>query len=273
MFSSLHTSMTPRFPAQSHLGVQGSERESTMELTAIFESLFIGDGTYPPLHKGQLVNLSFEITPKRITETFKDTPERFNHLGSGEYSFCGEILKTYPNADDPSGMLIATSANLDKMPFLISSIAQKLTLLLYKVFRPKLVGTIIIVKASDFSFYILSYESKTYTQGSKIAGIGTLLLDHYTWVECLSEYKDPPNLFYNLQVKRIRKVQIPDKFVEHYEDGKSKPTRLEPNEYSASDVEEIETMIGQPFDEEFYIIDFDTNGVENAPIKRTFIEP
>lgn len=273
MFSSLHTSMTPRFPARSHLGVQGSERESTMELTAIFESWFIGDGTYPPLHKGQLVNLSFEITPKHITETVSDTPERFNHLGSGEYSFCGEILKTYPNANDTSGMIMATSANLDKMPSMISSIAQRLKLLLYKVFRPNLVGTIIVVKASDFSFYILSYETKTYARGSKIAGIGTLSLDHYAWVEFLCSYEDAPNLFYNLQVKRIRKVQIPDKFVDRYEDGKSQPTRLEPNEYSASDVEEIETMIGQPFDEEFYIIDFDTNGVENASIKRTFIEP
>lgn len=32
-----------------------------LELTAIFESLYIGDGTYPPLHKGMPVNLSFRI--------------------------------------------------------------------------------------------------------------------------------------------------------------------------------------------------------------------
>ncbi|HWS53171.1 MAG TPA: hypothetical protein VN228_03560 [Pyrinomonadaceae bacterium] len=39
-----------------------------MNLTAIFESWHVGDGNYPPLRKGQLVNLSFELEPRGVGE-------------------------------------------------------------------------------------------------------------------------------------------------------------------------------------------------------------
>jgi hypothetical protein len=97
------------------------------------------------------------------------------------------------------------------------------------------------------------------------------LLDHYSWVEYFAKYENPPDLFYKLSVKRILKVNIPEKFVARHETGKSLPTRLIPEDYSLSDVEEINSMQGQPFDEEFYIIDFDSSELEGCEIPRTFI--
>ena len=205
---------------------------SLMNLTAVFESWHIGDGNYPPLSKGELVNLSFEFEPRRIEEVSLDVPESFEHLGKGEYRFCGTAVNVYESSDDPA---------------------------------------ITIIETGDFRFYIMSDESNRYVQGRRYRGEGTLLLDHYSWVEYLSDRENPPDLFYQLEVKRILKVNTPEKFVARHETGKSFPTRLVPENYSASDVEEINAMHGQPFDEEFYIIDFDNSELEGREIPRTFI--
>jgi len=203
-----------------------------MNLTAIFESWHVDDGNYPPLTVGQLVNLSFELEPRQTEGVSLDVPESFEHLGKGEYRFCGTALNVYEKPDDP---------------------------------------TITIIKTGEFRFYIMFEESNRYVQGKRYCGVGTLLLDHYSWVEYLSERENPPDLFHKLQVKRILKVNIPEKFVARHETGKSLPTRLIPADYSVSDVEEINTMQDQPFDEEFYIIDFDSSELEGRDIPRTFI--
>ncbi len=203
-----------------------------MNLTAIFESWHIGDGNYPPLSVGQLVNLSFEFEPRKMEEVSSDVPESFEDLGSGEYRFCGTALNVYENAGDPA---------------------------------------ITIIKTGDFRFYIMSDESNRYVQCRRYCGEGTLLLDHYSWVEYLSERENPPDLFYKLEVKRVLKVNMPEKFVARHETGKSLPTRLIPEDYSASDVEELITMQGQALDEEFYIVDFDSSELEGRDIPRTFI--
>jgi hypothetical protein len=203
-----------------------------MNLTAVFESWHIGDGNYPPLSKGELVNLSFELEPRKMEEASLGVAESFEHLGKGEYRFCGTAVNVYESADDPA---------------------------------------ITIIKIGDFRFYIMSDESNRYAQGRRYCGEETLLLDHYSWVEYLSDRENPPDLFYNFTVKRILKVNMPEKFVARHQTGKSFPTRLVPEDYSVSNVQEINTMQGQPFDEEFYIIDFDSSELEGRDIPRTFI--
>ena len=59
-------------------------------LTAVFESWHIGNGNYPPLRRGEQVNLSFEIEPLAIDPLAADEPESFVHLESGEHDF--EVL-------------------------------------------------------------------------------------------------------------------------------------------------------------------------------------
>ncbi len=203
-----------------------------MELTAVFESWHIGDGNYPPLHVGQRANLSFEIDAKHLEEASLDLPENFIHLGSAEYRFCGKILRVYEHEGNEK---------------------------------------IVVIKAKDFCFYIERRKSDHHQAGMKITGEGTLLLDHYIWVEFLDTYADPPNLFYNLKVTRIRKIRIPDQLVVRSGTSISYPCRLAPKEYSESDIEELSTMQGQNFNEEFYLVDFDSKGLEKEEIARTFI--
>ena len=203
-----------------------------MNLTAVFESWHIGDGNYPPFNKGQLVNLSFELEPRRFEAVSLSNPECFEHLGNGDYRCCGTVQKVYEGQDQ---------------------------------------DTVVIFQTGDFRFYVMSEQSERYEQGRRYCGEGTLLLDHYYWVEFLESYELPPNLFYNLKVSRILRVEIPESFVARHEKGKSLPTRLLPQDYSASQVEELDTMQGQSFDEEFYLIVFDGSGLEECNIPRTFL--
>src|SRR5436190_9553398 len=198
-----------------------------MNLTAIFESHHIDDRNYPPFSKGQLVNLSFELEPREMEEVSSSIPESFEHLGNGEYRCCCTVQKIYEGEDQ---------------------------------------DTVVILQAHDFRFYTMSEQPDSYVRGRRYCGEGTLLLDHYYWVEFLEEYPDPPNLFFNLEVSRILKVEMPERFVARHENGKSFPTRLVPEDYSASDVEELDTMEAQAFDEEFYVIEFDGSGLEGRDI-------
>ena len=111
-----------------------------MKLSAIFESWHIGDGNYPPLHKGQLVNLSFEVEPRTIEEASLNAPHSFEHLGDGEYRFCGDVIRVYGGVDR---------------------------------------DTVVIFEAGEFRFYVMSYEAGRYVQDQRYCGEGTLLLDHY----------------------------------------------------------------------------------------------
>ena len=104
--------------------------------------------------------------------------------------------------------------------------------------------------------------------GERVEFAGTLLLDHYIWVEYLHTYPDPPDLFYNLRVTRIRKVTVPERFIARHEGGKALPSRVGPADFEK--VEDLATMEGQPFDEEFFVIDFDGAGLEGANLPLTF---
>lgn len=205
-----------------------------MELTAVFEAWHIGDGNYPPLHVGQLVNLSFEIETTSLKPAGIDLPENLTHQGNAEYQFCGEILRVYGKEKE-----------------------RKL----------------IVIQVQDFRFYIeLGLNVPVPCEvGAKVMGQGTLLLDYYIWVEFLANYEDPPNLFYNLHVTRIRKIRIPERFVVRQDKGTSCPVRLSPKDYSDVDIEDMSTMEGQSFDQEFYLVDFDTKGFEKVEIPRTFL--
>ena len=202
-----------------------------MELTAIFESWLVGDGNYPPLHRGQLVRLSFELQPKRIATRQNGNASLFQHQGDAEYLGRGQVIRKYTETDE----------------------------------------TIAVIAAGEFRFFIDAPAAADLAVGDQIEFEGTLHLDHYVWVEFLGEYPDPPDLFYNLRVTRIRKVQVPERFIQRQRDEKAKtyPAHVSPSDFGA--VEELETMDGQRFDEEFYVIDFDSSGVETAQIPRTFL--
>ncbi|MDH3974549.1 MAG: hypothetical protein OEV42_09765 [Deltaproteobacteria bacterium] len=203
-----------------------------MILEAIFESWHIGDGNYPPLKTGDKVNLSFELEERGI-KTITETNEYFmRSQGNADYEFSGIVLRNYGQENNEY---------------------------------------ILVVDTGGFKFYICSNKVSEFKAGDQVAGEGTLLLDHYIWVEFLNDYKNPPDLFYNLTVDQIRKVKIPEKFIYRHKNGKSMPTRVDMNEANDIEIEELKTMEGQPFDEEFYIVKFDDSGLEGVRIAKTFI--
>ena len=199
-----------------------------MQLTAIFESWHIGDGNYPPLHRGQLVRLSFELHSTQLTPIQRPAQSDFSHVGDARYVGSGQVLRHYANDGDE----------------------------------------IAIIEAGTLRFYVNGPKASKLRPGAAVQFEGTLLLDHYIWVEFLADYPDPPDLFYNLRVVRIRKVGIPDAFVRRHAKSLSYPTTVAPADFGA--VEELETMEGQEFAREFYVIDFDGAGLEGIEVPRTF---
>ena len=125
-----------------------------MKLTAVFESWHLPDGNYPPLHRDQLVNLSFEVEPSVLSKT-STRPERFDQIVDANYKFTGTVLRVY---DDSSN------------------------------------SPIVVIQAGAFKFYMNSFpkEAPLLVEGDKCEGQGKLLLDHYIWVEFRSTYQDPP---------------------------------------------------------------------------------
>jgi len=79
--------------------------DSGVNLSAVFETWHLGDGNYPPLFKGMLVNLSFELEAGEIVTLERPRPPSFQHLGEANYKFVGEVLRVYEE-DEPLQRLI-----------------------------------------------------------------------------------------------------------------------------------------------------------------------
>jgi hypothetical protein len=183
------------------------------DLCVTFEEWHLGDGNYPPLHRGQKVNFSFYIslTDKKVSDSAECYFRKVKH---SDYTFCGEVIRNY-NSDHES--------------------------------------QIIIVDTGIFKFYIedASFSVKV---GQFITGQGSLLIDYYIWVEYLSSYVDPPELFYSFIVDGISKVKIPEKFIYRHDKGYSAPTSLSPTDYSDNDLIEIEDMRNDKSETSFYLL-------------------
>jgi hypothetical protein len=206
-----------------------------LQLTAIFETWHIPDGNYPPLHTGQLVNLSFEVMPLTLSKRswLRKSKSQFEQVKDAEYKFAGQVLKVYR---DP----------------------------------PK--SQIVVVQAGDFRFYMHSFpkDRPLLKKGDRCEGVGRLLLDRYIWVEYLAKYEDPPDLFYGLKVSRIRRVRIPDSFIHRTAKGQSGPTSLRADDYSDSEVQEVQSMDGPDDGWSFDLVTFDDSDVGEGKISRTF---
>lgn len=64
-----------------------------MRISAVFESWHIADGNYPPLHRGQHVNLSFEMESD-VLPSLTSEPSLMND-GGAQYRFVGIVLRVY----------------------------------------------------------------------------------------------------------------------------------------------------------------------------------
>jgi hypothetical protein len=207
-----------------------------MQLTAVFETWHIGDGNYPPLYKGRLVNLSFELEPYSLAKLSSSEPTRFEQVKDAEYSFAGTVLRVY--SDPPTDQLV-------------------------------------VIQAGEFRFYINSFPKgvPSLKENDNVEGYGRLLLDHYIWVEFLSDYPDPPELFSPLRVVRIRSVKIPESFISRNEKGVSGPASLSRETCSTAEIQEVERIADSADSEKdwlFYLVDFDSSDVGTAKVPLTF---
>lgn len=184
------------------------------DLCVTFEEWYLGDGTYPPLHRGEKVNLSFYIPTNdyRVAETQESY---FTQVKDSVYSFGGQVIRNYKESD---GQLIIVDTGTLK--FYMEIPGNKLSL----------------------------------TVRQFICGTGPLLIDYYAWVENLRNYENPPDLFYNFTVDNIRKVQIPEKFIHRHDKSVAHPSSLNPTDYSENDVIEIEDMRTDDGSTSFYLL-------------------
>jgi hypothetical protein len=206
-----------------------SQKTNTMkDLCVIFEEWYLGDGTYPPLHRGQKVNLSFYTFTKDIQVADKQ-PTYLKQIKDADYSFCGQVIRTYKQDD----------------------------------------AQLVIVDVGALKFYMeIRKDSLSLSIGQFICGSGPILIDYYAWVEYLSSYEDPPELFYNFSVSKIRKVKIPEKFIYRNDKGMSHPTSLSSPDYSLNDIVEIENMADDDGSTSFYLLDLKAI---DEPISKTFL--
>jgi len=204
-----------------------------VNLTAIFETWHIGDGNYPPLRTNQLVNLSFELQPDSLSSPASPNKEKFEKITDAEYDFSGTVLKVYLDPPD---------------------------------------NQIIVIQAAGFRFYVNSIPqgSPVLRAGDKCQGRGRLLFDHYIWVEFLSGYEDPPDLFYRLRVTRLRSVKISEKFIPRHPTGMSGQTSLDQDGYSTADISEVERMENVDRSWLFFLVDFDDTDIGTNSIPLTF---
>jgi hypothetical protein len=203
-----------------------------MELFAVFETWHLGDGNYPPLAKGQVVNLSFEIEPDELELVESAARPEFHHLGEARYRFTGSVLRIY--GEKNSG------------------------------------ARIVVVETERFRFYMHSSKAAAFSRGDVISGGGTLLFDHYLWVEFLSRYPDPPDLFYPLRVADIWRYTLPERFISRSEKGGvAWPTRVESEECGPNDVAEVDAVSNEDF--VHYVLQFSDRDIPAEPVARTFL--
>lgn len=175
---------------------------------AVFETWHLGDGNYPPLKVGEAVNLSFEIEPDELALA-EHADERFDHLGQAEYSFEGLVLSVY-GGDEES-------------------------------------DRVVVIEAAGFRFYICSPLTGGLKAGETVSGKGTLVLDHYLWVEFLAQYPNPPELFYKLRVTDVVRARIPERFIGHSGLSTACPTRVSPDQYGPNDLMHVEMVADEPY--------------------------
>lgn len=184
-------------------------------LCVTFEEWYLGDGTYPPLTKGQNVNLAFYIQP--YEKTFVTSSKYLlRQLKNSDYEFSGKIIRDFQDSDN----------------------------------RVIVVET----KQLLFYIEISDIETKA-LEGQFISGKGQLLIDYYIWAEYFCNYENAPDLFYNFKIDKIRKVKIPEKFIHRHDNGFSSPTSLATNDYNENDTEEIEDMNDKKSDTSFFLLD------------------
>jgi hypothetical protein len=202
-----------------------------MKITAIFEHWHLGDGNYPAFAVGDEARLSFELDVLASEPAAPDAPESILQLRDAEYEVTARVLRLY---DD--GL---------NSPFPV-------------------------FEAAWLRFYSPSQSVSGLAPGSRVRLRGTFALDHYLWVEFLDRYPDPPDLFYNVRVARVRRVAIPARFVRRGGRFMSHPASIAPGRYDAGDLEETRAVEETGVGPAFSLLDLELLPAGEGPERPTF---
>jgi hypothetical protein len=215
-----------------------------MQLTATFESWFLSDGTYPPLHGGQIVNLAFQLQPEDLREV-PGGDHVFEAIVDAHYRVRGTVLRVYASEDPPVAVVECR-------------------------------GFRFYVEASQ----VEGWRVGMIVEGEGRLGLDYYVWSE----SLVDRYTDAPDLFYPLRVTRIRRVSAPESFVSRSEHGLAAPTTVDLSEVAAEQIEEVETMerrnVQRPdappseviasYVPYFFVVDFDDDGVPRENVPRTF---
>jgi hypothetical protein len=84
---------------------------------------------------------------------------------------------------------------------------------------------IVVIESGGFRFFSEGALAAPLRVGDHIAGDGTLIVDYYGWAELIDERVDAPNIFVNLEIRRIRRIEIPVARTQTRGDRQSYPVR------------------------------------------------
>ncbi len=210
---------------------QYQESEIPMHLTVGFDSGLIEDRSYPPLHVGQVVNLSFQV---EVTSPLlkADEPTGFQVANDAECVFVGEVLRIYRQ---PTELPLA------------------------------------VLQAGDFLFYVEGDNVIRFDVGDRISGAGSLVIDYYIWVEFINDYENPPNLFFTMRVERLREVKIRTLPPMVLWRKASMSSRLCGERYQDSDVQDVTSMEQRGSEFRFYLVDLDDQSLPPGEVLKTFL--
>ena len=205
--------------------------QTSMQLTVVFEHWHLGDGNYPAFAVGQEARLSFEFDVTSAELADEATHDELRQLRDAEYEVVGRVIRQYPEG---------------------------------------LSSRFPVIESEWLRFYCPTSDASDLPLGSRVRLRGRLALDHYQWVEFLDRYPDPPDLFYPVRVVRIRRVEIPERFI----DGSAEswhPTFVGADEYHADDVHEVDMVRDDNERPSFSLIDLEFLPPGAGPQRPTFI--
>jgi hypothetical protein len=128
-----------------------------MRLTVVFETWLLGDGVYPPLARGQFVNIALQLQASEIRQASRSVPLCWESLDEAKYRVVAEVLV---------------------------------------VFRGDRNEPTVALDAGGLRMYVENCKLKDLGIRDRIEAVGTLGVDYYWWSERVSLEPDAPDLFY-----------------------------------------------------------------------------
>lgn len=203
-----------------------------MRLTVTFETWLIGDGVYPPLGRGQFVNIALQLQTREIRRGSRTAALCWQPLEEAKYCVVAEVLGVFRgDRDEPT----------------------------------------VALDAGGLRMYVEDCKLNNLEPGDRVEAVGILTFDYYWWSEIVSLEQDAPDLFHKFYIERIRRVPIPTRFIRRTNNTVISPTRVDGSEWESERIEDVMRMAAESEGFDFYLLDLEDGPAAGRAIPRTFI--